>query len=167
MNRATLDPSRAVANGLIGLQVVRTKTILLVDDDAAIRKMLIGVLAAENYVVLPAANGVEAIWLATAINPDLVVLDLNMPLKGGWETLEWLTTHKPRLPVVVITGQSGQLDRVAGAGIDEFMEKPLDLPLLMKRIRDLLARPDGERPTKLADRSAATRHPIRSDGIEL
>ena len=62
------------------------KKILLVDDDAAIRQILVRLLQEEGYYVLTGANGVEALALADATKFDLVMLDLNMPVKDGWTT---------------------------------------------------------------------------------
>ena len=80
--------------------------ILLVDDDPGVRRMLSRVLEEEGYAVVPAANGIEALELATTRMPDLVLLDLNLPLQDGWDTLERLTTENPLLPVIIITALS-------------------------------------------------------------
>jgi CheY-like chemotaxis protein len=63
---------------------------MLVDDDPAIRQILLRLLEENDYLVLTAANGVEAIEVATAAKPDLVLLDLNMPIKDGWKTFKQL-----------------------------------------------------------------------------
>jgi putative two-component system response regulator len=67
-----------------------TRKIMLVDDDPAIRQILLRLLEENDYLVLTAANGVEAIEVATAAKPDLVLLDLNMPIKDGWKTFKQL-----------------------------------------------------------------------------
>ena len=85
------------------------KKILLVDDDSAIRRILRRVLSGEGYSVLTAANGEEALELAAAEHFDLVLLDLNMPEKDGWETFEELTEFHPLLPVIVITARPNQI----------------------------------------------------------
>jgi len=68
--------------------------ILLVDDDPAIRQILLRLLAEEGYLVLTAGNGVEALELANEIKFDLVLLDLNMPVKDGWETFGQMSKKK-------------------------------------------------------------------------
>ena len=72
------------------------KKVLLVDDDPGVRRMLLRVLEEEDYDVVPAVNGLEALDLATNTAPDLVLLDLNLPVQNGWETFERLNTENPR-----------------------------------------------------------------------
>src|SRR5262245_40673006 len=72
------------------------KKILLVDDDPAVRESVARVLTGEDYDVLTAANGLEALDLAAANEVDLVLLDLNLPKKNGWDTFELMTRHNPK-----------------------------------------------------------------------
>jgi len=117
------------------------KRILLVDDERSIRESLSKILGAENYEVVLAENGHEAIEKYGAQRIDLLILDLNMPIKNGWDTLEWLVKIDPVLPVVIITGRSDQRALAETAGADALMEKPLDVPLLLQTIRELMAEP--------------------------
>jgi DNA-binding response OmpR family regulator len=119
------------------------KTILVVDDDAAVRKALRGVLVSEGYDVIGACHGREAIQLFRVHPCDLALLDINMPLRNGWGTIADLRTLQSRLPAILITARPDQRNIAREAGL-ELMEKPLDLPLLLKRIGALLNRPrDG------------------------
>ena len=102
------------------------------DDERSIRESLSKILRAENYEVVLAENGQEAIEKHGAERIDLLILDLNMPVKNGWATLEWLAEINPLLPVVIITGRSNQRALAETAGADVLMEKPLDVPLLLK-----------------------------------
>ena len=124
-----------------------TKRILLVDDERSIRESMDKILGAENYEVVLAENGQEAIQKHAAERIDLLILDLNMPVKNGWYTLEWLVAIHPLLPVVVITGRSDQRALAETAGADALMEKPLDVPLLLQTIRELLTKPMKMPPT--------------------
>ena len=117
------------------------KKVLLVDDDPGVRRMLLRVLEEEDYEVVPAANGLEALEVVTNAAPDLVLLDLNLPVQNGWETLERLNNENPSLPVIIITARPNQLFPALAAGAGALMEKPLDLPKLLRTIRDLLAEP--------------------------
>ena len=117
------------------------KRILLVDDERSIRESLSKILGAENYEVVLAENGHEAIEKYGAQRIDLLILDLNMPVKNGWDTLEWLVKIDPVLPVVIITGRSDQRALAETAGADALMEKPLDVPLLLQTIRELMDEP--------------------------
>ncbi len=117
------------------------KRILLVDDERSIRESLSKILGAENYEVVLAENGHEAIEKHGAQRIDLLILDLNMPVKNGWDTLDWLVKIDPVLPVVIITGRSNQRALAETAGADALMEKPLDVPLLLQTIRELMDEP--------------------------
>ncbi len=116
--------------------------------------MLLRVLEEEDYVVVPAANGIEAVQLANGNAPDLVLLDLNLPLQNGWDTFEQLSTDYPLLPVIIITARPNQLFPALAAGVGALMEKPLDLPKLLRTIRDLLAEPAATRLARMAGKAA-------------
>src|SRR5262245_24142168 len=128
--------------------------ILLVDDDPAIREMLGRLLAEEGYVMLPAANGQEALNMAAATEVNLVLLDLNLPVKNGWDTFERLTTENPLLPIIIITARPNQLFPALASGVGALMEKPLDFPKLVKTIRELLDEPAEQRLARLAGKPA-------------
>ena len=102
--------------------------ILVVDDDSSVREMLTRVLAGEGYLVWAAADGTAALEIAAAEKVDLVLLDLNLPGRSGWDTFERLTAEKPLLAVIIITARSNQLFTALGAGVGALLEKPLDFP---------------------------------------
>jgi len=129
--------------------------ILLVDDDAAIRHILVRLLTEEDYLVLTAANGVEALVLAESAKFDLVLLDLNMPVKDGWETFEQLSSTHPLLPVILITARPNQIFPALAAGVGALLEKPLDFTKLFQTIHELLEESEEMRLARLAGRSAA------------
>ena len=131
----------------------RQQTLLLVDDDSAVRSMVGRVLADEGYLVLSAANGAEALGIAEVTRLDLVLLDLNMPVQGGWDTFEQLTSKYPLLPVIIITARANQLFTALGAGVGALLEKPLDFPELIETVRALLAEPAETRLARLTGRS--------------
>ena len=116
--------------------------------------MLMRVLEEENYAVLPAANGLEASELASCKTPDLVLLDLNLPFQNGWETLERLSANNPALPVIIITARPNQIFPALAAGAGALMEKPLDLPKLLRTIRELLDEPPPARQARTDGKSA-------------
>lgn len=135
-----------------------TKRILLVDDERSIRESLSKVLRAENYEVVVGENGQEAIEKHGAERIDLLILDLNMPVKDGWATLEWLAKINPLLPVVLITGRSNQRALAETAGADVLMEKPLDLLLLLQTIRELTDESPENRARRASNRVSSFRH---------
>lgn len=125
------------------------KKILLADDDASIRQTLGQVLTAEHYEVLFAATGREAAAKFIACLPDLVLLDLNMPDRDGWDAFDLMYQTHPSVPVIIITAKSGQFRHAADLGVDALMEKPLDIPLLLETIRSYLAESETERVRRL------------------
>ena len=126
--------------------------ILLVDDDPAIRQILYRLLGEEDYFVLTAANGIEALELNKATKFDLVLLDLNMPLKDGWETFKQLTLKQPLLPIILITARPNQFFPALAAGVGTLLEKPLDFVQLFQTIRSLLEEPAERRLARLRGR---------------
>ena len=134
------------------------KTILLVDDDSAVRRMLSRLLTEERYNVVTAGTGLEAIELAKTGPVDLVLLDLNLPMKDGWDTFEQMTTRNPLLPVVIITARSNQIFPALASGAGALMEKPLDLPNLLQTIRELLSEPPEVRMARMAGKPASFRY---------
>jgi CheY-like chemotaxis protein len=142
------------------------RTILLVDDDPSVREMIGRVLTDEGYHVLKVASGYEAIALASSHSIDLVLLDLNMPGKGGWDTFECITSENPYLAVIIITAKPGQLFTSLAAGVGALLEKPLDFNLLLKTVSDLLNESAELRLTRLTGHGTAFHyHP--STGKEL
>jgi DNA-binding response OmpR family regulator len=113
--------------------------ILIVDDDEQIRESLGKVLRTEGYKVMLAADGQEGIGIFDTRRIDLVLLDLNLPGNGGWEVFGALTSSNPFLPIIIITGREDQQDLAILAGVGALMEKPLDVPLLVKTIAEMVA----------------------------
>lgn len=124
--------------------------ILVADDDATVRASVSEVLVIEGYVVIPAKDGQEAIELAASTQIDLVLLDLNMPVKNGWDTFERLTRDHPLLPVIIVTAKPNQLFTAVGAGVGALLEKPMDIPILLRTIQRLLAESVQTRLARIA-----------------
>ena len=115
--------------------------ILVVDDDANVRESLGEVLTQEHYAVRLACDGRDAVRQFLDGPPDLVLLDVNMPDITGWQTFQILAQFYPFVPVMILTARPGQARRAADLGINAFMEKPLDIPILLQTVRELLAHP--------------------------
>lgn len=131
--------------------------ILIADDDALVRGSLVAVLESEGYLVDEARDGREAVSRAIARLPDLVLLDLNMPGWDGWTAFSQLDRVTPLLPVIVITARPNQYPKAVQLGVDAFMEKPLNIPILVRAIQRL-AREDKKRHEKrITKRNFATR----------
>jgi DNA-binding response OmpR family regulator len=120
-------------------------TILIVDDDPTIRDSLARVLQSEDFEVRLAENGRVGARQVLDCLPDLILLDLNMPDTNGWQAFEVIARLVPQVPVIVITARPDQARRAAEVGIDMLLEKPLDIPVLLETIRELLAAPGRSR----------------------
>jgi DNA-binding response OmpR family regulator len=114
-----------------------SKRILVVDDETSIREALSKVLQAEDYKVVTAENGQEAIEKIKSEKIDLLLLDLGLPVKDGWDIVIWLAEVNALLPVIIITGRWNQRELAEKMGADALMDKPLDVPHLLQTIRDL------------------------------
>lgn len=134
-----------------------TEIILLVDDEKSIREALRKVLRTENYEVLLAENGEAAMERYGTGRIDLLLLDLNLPGGSGWATLAWLAKVNPLLPVVIITGRANQRELAEKSGADALMEKPLNVPLLLQTIRELLDQPIEARARRAKQRTSSFR----------
>jgi DNA-binding response OmpR family regulator len=131
-----------------------TNRILVVDDDPTVRDSLNDVLLAEGYFVIPAENGKQALEVASKSPVDLVLLDLNMPVKDGWGTFERLTAEHPFVPVIIVTARPNQLFTSISAGAGALLEKPMDIPTLLRTMERLLAESDEQRRARLAGKEA-------------
>jgi CheY-like chemotaxis protein len=112
--------------------------ILIADDDPIVRGSLAAVLESEGYLVDEARNGVEAVTRAIEHVPGLVLLDLNMPLLDGWRAFSQLDRVSPLLPIIVITARPHQYEEAVRLGVDAFMEKPLNIPVLVRAVGRLI-----------------------------
>jgi DNA-binding response OmpR family regulator len=132
----------------------RGKHILLVDDDPTVRGSLNDVLVAEGYSVIPAENGQQAIDLANHLEVDLVLLDLNMPVKNGWDTFEQLTREHPIIPIIIVTARPNQVFTAVSAGAGALLEKPMDMQTLLESMEKLLSEPTDQRLARLVGKNA-------------
>jgi len=126
------------------------KQVLLVDDDPTVRDSLSDLLVTEGYAVIPAENGQQALDLAARLPVDLALLDLNMPIKNGWDTFEQLTREHPFIPILIATARPNQLFTALGAGVGALLEKPLDIPTLLRTMENLLTESVEQRLARLA-----------------
>ncbi len=115
--------------------------ILLVDDRADFRQVLGERMQARGYETLEAASGAQALELAAAQAPDLVVLDMVMPEMDGMETLRRLRQEHPGLPVIVLTGYGASQDvsQALTLGAHDYLVKPVDLDALLEAVQQALA----------------------------
>lgn len=114
------------------------KHILIVDDEADFRESLTEQFElSDGFVVQSAATGEEALEKAAAARTDLIVLDVDMPGIGGIETCRRLRAAGNRVPVIMLTGRTGEADTVGGldAGANDYVTKPFAFSVLLARVR--------------------------------
>ncbi|MCP9775321.1 response regulator transcription factor [Cyanobium sp. HWJ4-Hawea] len=121
------------------------ETILVVDDEASIRRILETRLSMIGYQVVTACDGVEALEIFNRINPDLVVLDVMMPRLDGYGVCQELRKESD-VPIVMLTALGDVADRITGLelGADDYVVKPFSPKELEARIRCVLRRADKE-----------------------
>jgi len=126
--------------------------ILVVDDEAPIRKLVRSYMEAEGYEVLEGDNGEKAVALARSSSPDLIVLDIGMPILDGVETLRMIRTFSD-VYVVMLTARSDEVDKLIGlsVGADDYLTKPFSPRELVARIKAVLRRSRGSAAASDAD----------------
>ncbi len=119
-----------------------TAHILVVDDDRSILHFVCDALLMGGYEATTARNGADALAAVEKVHPDLILLDLQMPIMDGWEFMK-VYRRRPgeHAPVVITAGGGGLARRAAAVGADGYLMKPYDLNELL----DLVARFVGER----------------------
>ena len=116
--------------------------ILVIEDEP---QMLIGLrdnLELEGYEVATAADGEDGLTKASSIHPDLVILDITLPRKNGFEVCRELRTRAISTPVVMLTARTHETDKVLGLelGADDYVTKPFSITELLARVRAVLRR---------------------------
>jgi two-component system, OmpR family, response regulator MprA len=116
--------------------------VLLAEDDRAVRSSLVRALTLEGYEVQAVTNGAEALDALRAARPDVLLLDVSMPVVDGLTVCRVLRAERDGVPILMLTARTETSDRVAGldAGADDYLPKPFDLDELFARIRALLRR---------------------------
>jgi two-component system, OmpR family, response regulator MprA len=131
------------------------RSILVVDDEPSVRDALERALKAQHYVVITAADGRQALEVIADERPELVLLDVLMPVMDGFEACRRLRELGDRTPVLMLTARDAVGDRVEGldAGADDYVVKPFALEELLARCRALLRRSGvpGDEPLRFAD----------------
>ena len=125
--------------------------ILVVDDNRDILDLVQRVLLTFGYDVVIARDGLEAIQQESIMQPDLVVLDVNLPTLDGWEVCRRIKARRD-VPVMLLTvrAERADLERSRDAGADDHLPKPFDIAEFLKRINKLVAHAVPTQPTTTA-----------------
>lgn len=118
-----------------------TGGILVIDDDTDLREFLRLMLTSMGFEVTTAANGQEALEFMEGHDPDLILLDMKMPVMDGWEFCRALEGRDSRPPIVVLTAAPDPADRAAEAHADGWLGKPFEYADLEATVRRFAARP--------------------------
>jgi len=123
-------------------------TVLLVEDNELNRDMLSRRLTKRGFDVSIAKDGAEALDAVRANRPDVILMDMSLPVMNGWEATTALKQHPETsaIPVIALTAHamSGDREKAMEAGCDEFETKPVDLPRLLEKMQALLVKSAGE-----------------------
>jgi CheY-like chemotaxis protein len=120
-------------------------TILVVEDNEMNRDMIARRLQKRGYEVVLAVDGKQGVELARAKRPDLILLDMSLPIVDGWQAVRQLkeSPDTRAIPVVALTAHAmaGDREKALEAGCDAYEGKPVDLPHLLETMQALLSRP--------------------------
>jgi len=115
--------------------------VLLVEDHELNRDMLYRRLTRANYQVLTAGDGARALQLIRSERPDLVLLDMNLPIMDGWTTCKEVRADESicHTPIIALTAHAmgEDRDRAMAAGCDDYATKPIDFPQLLEKMKSL------------------------------
>jgi DNA-binding response OmpR family regulator len=116
--------------------------ILIIEDEPAMVAGLRDNFEYEGYDVISAGDGVEGLERALADDPDLVVLDVMMPLMSGLDVCKQLKARRPSIPIIMLTARGQEIDKVVGLelGADDYVTKPFSVRELMARVKAVLRR---------------------------
>jgi len=119
--------------------------ILLVEDNELNRDMLSRRLQRKGYEVVTAVNGQEGVDLAKSAMPDLILMDMSLPIIAGWEATKLIKANPSTqgIPVIALTAHAmtGDREKSIEAGCDDYDTKPIDLPRLLGKIEKLISNP--------------------------
>ena len=138
--------------------------VLVVEDDAPVRNLIVTTLKTHEYRYLPARDGAEAIMIASSHNPDVVFLDLGLPDMDGIDVIRQIRSWS-NMPIIVISARSDDADKIEAldAGADDYLTKPFSVEELLARLRVTIRRLALMNSDKNSDQSVYTNGDLSID----
>ena len=127
-------------NDIKGYQGQRQR-VMIVDNETNDRELLTKLLSKLGFIIQEAISGVECLRMITEFNPDLIIMDINMPTLNGWQTSELLRRNQlSEAPILIVSANAFERGKENSAGIrlEDFLEKPIDFTKLLDKVRTLL-----------------------------
>ena len=139
--------------------------ILIIEDEPNIRELVLYNLQANGYEGIEAEDGIMGITMVHTEKPDLILLDIMLPGKDGYEICRELRTEGNNTPIIMLTAKTEEIDRVLGLefGADDYISKPFRIRELMARIKAVLRRYDGVKK----ESTSTSEHILKMDDIEI
>lgn len=145
-----------------------SKKVLVVEDDINIAELLRLYLEKDGFEVYQAGDGGEGIRQAKEIVPDLILLDIMLPVADGWVVCSEVRKTS-RVPIIILTAKGETFDKIAGLemGADDYVTKPFEVKELMARIHAVMRRSEGEVPQSTEKKLCFDKLTINLDSYEL
>ena len=161
----TGDSLTSLASTGIGDEHMSPKTVLVIEDDAALQEILVYNLQLDGYSVVTASEGQDGLRKAHSLIPDLIVLDLMLPFVDGLTICRQLRSEARtrNIRVLMLTAKSEEVDEIVGfsMGADDYVTKPFKVKALMSRVKALLRRPGDDD----VSRDVVSMHGIEIDRV--
>jgi two-component system, OmpR family, phosphate regulon response regulator OmpR len=126
----------------LSMEVERPYHLFVVEDDVALRDMLCSYLERQGLVVTAVSSAEDLLQRMHRLRPDLIILDVGLPAMSGLDACRHLRAHGDRVPIILLTARSEEIDRVVGLemGADDYLGKPFSARELLARVRAVLRR---------------------------
>ena len=143
-------------------------TILLAEDDQFTRQGLTDLFTEEGHTVMAAKDGEEAVRLFSGNDPDLIILDIMMPVKNGYEVCKIIRKKDRNVPVIFLSAKSEEIDKVLGLelGADDYISKPFGVREMIARVNAVCRRANTHNE-EAVDIDPSREEPFRMDDLEI
>jgi len=137
-----VDPSAPwVSTGAAGERLGKPKRILVIDDEPAVRRLLTDLLVGEGYVVSEAPDGIRGLERLRDVSPDLIIIDLMMPIMSGWAFAEecrrtGICTDVPMIAISAMFDLNSAAARLDNLGVRAYLAKPFDVGMLLSLVAE-------------------------------